>query len=363
MKGPVARTLGGTLQPYLRGQSEIPGVSEPIKLSSNESSWGPSPAAIAAYHGVAGGLARYPDGSHRDLRHALAAAHGLDRARIVCGNGSDEVILLLMRAFLAPGDEVVISEHSFAMCRTHAIAQGAQAVIVPEPDYGVNVDAILRRVSARTRMVTLASPNNPCGTHLSRPELARLHAALPATTVLLCDAAYAEFATADDYDCGFDLATVSENLMVTRTFSKLYGLAALRIGWGYAAAGIIEAIERIRTPFNTNAAALAAAQAALGDSAYSDRIRRLNAVERERMTAGYQRFGLHAVPSSANFVLVRFPGGVAQAAAAFDYLKSRGIIVRPTGTDSLNDHLRITIGTPGQNDAVLEALGAFMRGT
>jgi histidinol-phosphate aminotransferase len=357
---PSARALLGTIKPYVQGASEIAGVDEPIKLSSNESPWGPSPAAIEAYLEVAERLARYPDGSQRELRQALAAAFGLDAARIVCGNGSDEVILLLMRAFLAPGEEVIVSEHSFVMCRTHALAQGARVVMVAEPDYSVDVDAILRRVSAQTRMVTIASPNNPCGRHVPAAQLRSLHAGLPRTTLLLCDAAYAEFATADDYDCGFELARTSDNVMITRTFSKLHGLAALRIGWGYAATGIIEAIDRIRTPFNTNAAALAAALAALGDSAYAEHVRQLNATERERLTAAYLHLGLFAVPSSANFVLVRFPGGGAQASAAFEFLKARGILVRPTGTDTLHDHLRITIGTSRENDALLAALTDFM---
>lgn len=361
MSSPRARPTIEGISPYVQGQSDIPGIRQPIKLSSNESSWGPSPAAIAAYQGTAPSLARYPDGTQCGLREAIAHTFHLEPEGIVCGNGSDEIILLLMRAFVAPGDEVIISEHSFVMARTHALAQGARVVTIPEPGYGVDVDAVLRRVTGLTRLVVLASPNNPCGVHLSGQELERLHAGLPRETLLLCDAAYADFVTDDGYDCGFRLARMFENFMVTRTFSKLYGLAGLRIGWGYAPAAILEPIERIRTPFNTNVAALAAATAAVRDVDYAAYVRRENARWRELMTEGYRRLGLHVVPSSANFLLVRFPGGSAQAMAAFDHFKSRGIIVRPTGSDALDDHLRITIGTAVENEAVLAALSDFMK--
>ncbi len=360
MSPPARPTLDG-IPPYIQGQSEIAGTPRCIKLSANESAWGPSPAAIAAYHAAAVSLARYPDGTQRALRAAIAETFRLEIERVVCGNGSDEVILLLMRAFVNPGDEVILSEHSFLMCRIHALAQGARVVTIPEPNYRVDVDGILRRVTKRTRLLALASPNNPCGTHVTRAELARLHAGLPRETLMLCDAAYADFVTDDDYDCGWALAARSENVMVTRTFSKLYGLAALRIGWAYAAPAILGPIERIRTPFNANAPAMAAATAAVRDVDYAALVRRDNALWRERMTDGYRQLRLEVVPSSANFLLVRFPGGASRASAAFDYLKSRGIIVRPTGSDALSDHLRVTIGTPAENNAVLAVLSEFIK--
>lgn len=360
MSNPRARATLETIAPYVQGQSEIAGVALPIKLSSNESPWGPSPAAIAAYHSVAMSLGRYPDGTQHALRTAIAETFQLDARRLVCGNGSDEIISLLIRAFVAPGDEVLLSEHCFVMCRTHSLAQGARVVTIPEPGYRVNVDAILRRVTPEARLVAIANPNNPCGTHVAGRELERLHAGLPPTTLLLCDAAYAEFVTDDAYECGIELARRFDNVIVTRTFSKLYGLAALRIGWAYACAAILEPIERIRTPFNTNAAALAAAAAAVRDTEYAAWVRAENALWRERLTDGYRKLGLEVIPSSANFVLMRFPQGAAQARAACEHFKSRRIIVRPTQGDGLNDHLRITIGAAAENQAVLAALAEFM---
>lgn len=361
MSGPQPRPALSGVRSYVQGRSEARGVPQPIKLSSNESAWGPSPRALAAYHDAAGSLSRYPDGSQPALRAAIAETFRLDPARLVCGNGSDEVISLLIRAFVGAGDEVLISEHSFVMSHIHATAQGAAVHIVPEPDYRIDVDGILARATARTRLVVIASPNNPCGTYLSRRELERLHAGLGSDTLLLCDAAYADFVTEDDYSCGFELAREDGTVMVTRTFSKLHGLAGLRIGWGYASREIISAIERIRTPFNTNVAAASAAAAAVRDREYTEFVRAENARCRAYLRDGCRRLGLDVIPSSANFLLLRFPGGAGQAVAACAHLESRGILVRPTGTDALADHLRITVGTLPQMDAVLVALAELMQ--
>ncbi len=221
------------IAPYVPGQSRIEGRKDPIRLSSNESSFGPSPAAVAAFHDAAAHLNRYPDASQSALRTAIAEVHGLDAARIICGNGSDELIQMVIRAYAAAGDEVLLSENGFVMCKIHAHAQGATVVKAPERDDRVNVDALLARVSSRTRVLCIANPNNPTGTYLNAAEVKRLHASLPSGVMLLLDGAYAEYATAADYEAGERLVEGNSNVVMTRTFSKIYGLPALRIGWAY----------------------------------------------------------------------------------------------------------------------------------
>jgi len=361
--GPTPR--GGVLaiSPYKQGASIINGVDNPIKLSANESPLGPSPRALAAFHAAADTLCRYADGTQTMLREAIASVHGLDATRIVCGNGSDEILSLAMRAYASRGDDVVLSENSFGMCRVHALAQGARVVVAPEPDFRISADALLNAVTPATRVVVIASPNNPPGTYLPSTELHRLHAGLPSNVLLIVDSAYAEFVTASDYDPGTFLAESAPNVIMTRTFSKLYGLAALRIGWAYASESIIDVLQRIRTPFNTNAPALAAAAAAMQDREYADRVRDHNTEWLQTMTRELKLLGLEPIPSVTNFVFVRFPEGAHSAEAACNFLRLRGIIPRPVGAGGAQSHLRITIGLPDENLAVLAALRDFMRGT
>ncbi len=361
--GPRPRAGVSSIGPYKQGASIIDGVDNPIKVSSNESPLGPSSHAIAAYHAAAESLCRYPDGTQAALREAIARVHRLDVARIICGNGSDEIISLLTRAYAGPGDDVVLSEHTFGMCRIHAVAQGARVITVPEPDFKISASGLLAAVTPATRIVCIATPNNPPGTYLAGPELRRLHAGLPDDVVLLVDSAYAEFVTADDYDPGTALAESADNVIMTRTFSKLYGLAALRIGWAYASHSIVDVLQRIRTPFNTNAPALAAATAAMLDREHADRVRDHNSRWLETMTRQLTRFGLEVIPSVTNFLFVRFPSGPHCAEAAFNFLRMRGIIPRPIGAGGPQTHLRITIGLPEENQAVLDALGDFMSST
>ncbi len=344
---------------YIPGERAIAGVAVPLKLSSNESPHGPGARALAAYTRAAAELFRYPTASQEDLRRAVAEVHGLDPARLVFGNGSDEVIQMLTRAYVGPADEVILSEHCFLMARVHALAQGARVQVAPEPDYNTCVDEILKLLTPRTRMVAIASPNNPCGRHLSGAELKRLHAALPEDVILLVDAAYAEYATAEDYDNGTTLASEAPNVMMTRTFSKLYGLAGLRVGWGYAAPGIIRALEHLRSPFNVNAAAQAAAVAAVTDREHATYVRAYNERERTRLTHGARALGITVVPSSANFVLLVFGAAPHTAAAAQAHLLACGIIPRPVGGSPANS-LRITLGMESDNDAVLRALRSFV---
>ena len=347
------------LSPYQQGQSTIEGISNPIKLSSNESSQGPSPLAIAAYQQAASQLNRYPDGSQSALREAIGETYDLNPQRIICGNGSDELIQLMARAYVGDGQEALLSENGFMMSNIHCIAQGADLVIAAERNYQVDVNAMLTLVSDKTRFCTIANPNNPTGTYIDGSELRRLQAGLPDNCLFLIDEAYAEYATAEDYDTGIALADECDNVVVTRTFSKIYGLPFLRIGWAYCSAGIADLVQRIRTPFNTNGAAMAAAAAAVKDTAYIEEIRTHNASWRERISRTLTEMGIEVIPSQANFYLLRFAkdsnksGGAAGA-----FLQSRGIIPRPaSGSD---EFLRITIGVDHENEAVLHALSDYM---
>ena len=359
MSGPQPRPGVLRLAPYQQGQSTIEGVSEPIKLSSNESSQGPSPRAVDAYRAAAEQLNRYPDGSQRALREAIAEVHGLDPQRIICGNGSDELIQLMARAYVGEGHEALLSENGFVMSRIHCVAQGADVVVAPERDYKVDVGAMLARVSERTRFCTIANPNNPTGTYLNGEELQRLHAGLPDYCLLLIDDAYAEYVTAADYSDGASLVDAHENVVMTRTFSKIYGLPLLRIGWAYCPAGIADLVQRIRTPFNTNGAALAAAEAAVRDRAYVREVSQFNALWRDRIGAALGELGIEVIPSQANFYLMRFdPASGRSGTEAAAFLESRGIIPRPAGGS--DQFLRITIGLAHENEAVLSALADYM---
>ncbi len=350
-----------SLLPYQQGKQAIVGVANPLKLSSNESMIGPSPAAIAAYQALSGRLALYPDGSQRALRAAIGEVHGLDPERIVCGNGSEELIQLVIRAYITPGDEVVLSQYSFAMAFTHATAQGATLVTAAEPDLRPDTDRILAAVTARTRMVIIASPNNPVGQYLPKAELYRLVAGLPANAILLLDGAYADYVEADDFDSGERLVEAGDNVVMTRTFSKLYGLAGLRIGWMYAPPGIIDSVQRIRTPFNANAAALAAGEAAVRDVAHAAMVRHENHVELARIAAAFAGSDAEFIASAANFYLLRFAGNGHDADGAAAFLEANGIIPRPVSAGGPAGCLRLTVGRPQQNDRVIATVRDYLQ--
>ncbi|MCB9956691.1 MAG: histidinol-phosphate transaminase [Caulobacterales bacterium] len=348
------------LSPYSQGKSSAEGFAEPIKLSSNESPLGPSPRAIAAYHDAAARLFRYPDGGQSALRKAIGDIYGLDPTRIVCGNGSEELQLLLVRAFVSPSDEVICSEFSFIMGRIHAEAQGATIVTAPEVDYRADADAILARITPKTRMIMLASPNNPVGDYMRRCEFERLVENTPKHVIIIYDGAYADYVDASDYDNGFALCDRAPNVVITRTFSKLYGLAGLRIGWMYADKSVIDAIERIRTPFNTNIAALAAAEAAVRDTDYSAKVKAHNAIWLSRLTTTLRDLGYEVFPSVANFYLIRFSAnGDFTADQAAEFLLKRGVIPRPVSAGGPAGCLRITVGLDHENEAVIDALKEF----
>ena len=349
---------------YVGGESELDGRDQVIKLSSNEGAFGPSPKAQEAYRQAAGNLHRYPDGGAGALREALGARHGLDASKIVCGAGSDELISLLCQAYAGPGDEVLYSEHGFLMYPIAAQVVGATPVSAPEVDLTANVDSLLQRVNDNTRLVFLANPNNPTGTYLSGDEMRRLRRELKEDVILVIDAAYAEYATRDDYSPGIDLVDAAANVVMTRTFSKIYGLGGARLGWAYCPAEIAGVLNRIRGPFNVSAPAMAAGLAALEDVAFTDKSRDHNdqwlAWTREQLLD----LGLDVPASAGNFVLARFPGNPGRndnaAEAADRFLNDRGVIVRAMKSYGLDDCLRITIGREEEMRAVVDALKEFL---
>ncbi len=357
MSGPIPRPGILDIQPYVGGKAEADGRSDVAKLSANESPLGPSPSAIEAYQGLATALHRYPDGGSVKLRRALGDFCGRDAERIVCGAGSDELISLLLQAYAGPGDEVIHSAHGFLMYRLSALAVGATPVAAPEADLHTSVDAILERVNARTRLVFLANPNNPTGTYLPAAELARLHGALPEQVLLVLDAAYAEYVDRPDYDDGFALADGAANVVVLRTFSKIMGLAALRLGWCYAPAAVIDVLNRVRGPFNVSAAAQAVGPAALADREHLAKARAHNDRWRPWLSAELERLGFALTPSVGNFVLVR-TGSVDRAKAMLATLEQGGVLARAMGGYGLAECVRISVGLEAENRRTVELLAA-----
>jgi histidinol-phosphate aminotransferase len=348
------------IAPYIGGASHVEGAEKVVKLSSNENPWGASPKAVAAYQAAAADLAAYPDPGCADLRAAIADAHGLEADRIICGAGSDELIALLCQAYAGEGDEVVYSRHGFLMYPISALANGATPVTAAETDLTADVDNLLAACTGNTRLVFLANPNNPTGTRLNAQELTRLAAGIPDRALLVVDAAYAEFVGEDDYDSGIALVRRRDNVVMTRTFSKIYGLAALRVAWLYGPDHVIDVLHRVRGPFNVSAPAQAAAAAAMRDAEFTAACAAKNRTLRERFRADLAALGVPTTPSSANFVLAEFGTGDRGAAAADAFLKSKGIIARRMESYGLAAHLRISIGDEAACAAVTAALKEFL---
>jgi histidinol-phosphate aminotransferase len=349
------------IAPYRGGESGVEGLNDVIKLSSNESALGPSPRAMKAYEALSANLHRYPDGDSTQLRKSIAARHGLPADHIVCTNGSDEFISLITEAYCGPGDEVLYSAHGFLMYPLAALAAGATPVKAAETDFTASVDNLLAAVTNKTKLVFLANPNNPTGTYLPSAEVKRLRAGLPDGVILVIDAAYAEFVSRNDYTSGMELVGDSANTVMTRTFSKIYGLAGLRVGWAYCPPHIIDVIHRVRGPFNVNAAAQAAACAALEDVAHTDTAKAHNDQWLPWLMDQFTGLGLDCVSSVGNFLIIRFPdkpGRTARDADAF--LSRRGILLRRIEAYGLSDYLRMTVGTEKENHAVVDSLREFM---
>ncbi|WP_018261154.1 histidinol-phosphate transaminase [Methylobacterium sp. WSM2598] len=359
---PVPRPGVLAIEAYVPGKSAAPAGVKLHKLSSNETPLGPSPAAVAAMRETASHLELYPDGSATALRRAIAGKYGLDPARIVCGAGSDELLSLLTYAFMGPGDEGIYSEYGFLVYRIAILAAGGTPVVAPERDHTADVDAILAAVTPRTRIVYLANPNNPTGTYLPFDEVRRLHAGLPGDVLLVLDAAYAEYVRRNDYAAGLELVAESENVVMTRTFSKAYGLAALRIGWMVAPPAVADAVNRIRGPFNLGSPAIAAGAAAVADDAHIAAAVAHNEEWLPKVTRALTEIGLSVTPSVGNFVLIHFPDAPGRGAAEADaFLTARGLILRRVAAYGLPHALRMTIGSAEANEAVIAALRAFVK--
>lgn len=359
---PVPRPGVLDIEAYVPGKSAAPAGVKLHKLSSNETPLGPSPKAVAAYGSLAGKLELYPDGSSTKLREAIGARYGLDVSRILCGTGSDELLQLITKAYLGDGDEGVFTEHGFLVYRIAILAAGAKPVVVPEQNFTADVDAILRAITPRTKIVFLANPNNPTGTYLPFDEVKRLHAGLPPDVLLVLDAAYAEYVRRNDYASGLELVAESENVVMTRTFSKIYGLANLRLGWLYGPAHVVDALERIRGPFNVNGAAIEAGAAAIADEAHVAAAIEHNDKWLAWTTAELEKLGLAVTPSVGNFILIHFsatPGRTAKEADAF--LTQRGLILRTVGAYGMPNALRMTIGSEEANRLVVTALTDFLK--
>jgi histidinol-phosphate aminotransferase len=348
-----------SISPYIGGESQLPGINRTIKLSSNEGPFGAPPGARAAYAALAPDIHMYPDGNATELRRAIGQKFGLDADRIVCGAGSDDLIYLLTLAYTGPGTEIVMSAHGFSIYAIAAQFAGARTRKAPERNLTADVDAMLAQVSAATRVVFLANPNNPTGSMLPAAEVARLRAGLPPEVLLVLDAAYAEYVERPDYEPGIALVNAGDNTVMTRTFSKIFGMGGMRLGWAYAPPGVVDVLNRVRAPFNVNAAAQAAGIAALAEPGWLEKGRAHNREWRGRLAVALAEAGIKVWPSEGNFLLADF-GTPARARAADASLRARGIIVRGAAGYGLAACLRISIGTAEECQAVAETLAAFM---
>ncbi|MFM2421908.1 MAG: hypothetical protein RL291_438 [Pseudomonadota bacterium] len=359
--GPTPRPGILDIAIYVPGEGKLPSGVKPIKLSSNENPLGASPKAKAAFAAGAADLERYPDGGSTALRHAIGSTYGLDPERIVCGAGSDELLALLARAYLGPGDEALYSQYGFLMYKIVTQSAGATPVIAPEQGYKTDVDALLARVTPKTRIVFLANPNNPTGTYIPMQEVRRLHAGLPKSTILVLDAAYCEYVRRNDYEAGIELAGSSANVVMTRTFSKIHGLAALRLGWLYGPREIVDVLNRVRGPFNVSAPAIAAGVASIEDRAFMEATIQHNDTWLPWLSTELTKLGLTVTPSVGNFILVHFPEDQRFNATAADaFLRSKGIIARAVKGYGIPGALRFTVGTESENKAVVAAVKAFL---
>lgn len=349
------------IAPYVAGKSKAAPGTKVIKLSSNETPLGASPKALAAYVLHAAKLNRYPDSSHAPLKEAIAETYKLDASRIVCGAGSDELIGLLVHAYAGAGDEVLFTEHGFLMYRIYTQSNGATPVTAPEKNLTTCVASLLAKVTDRTRIVFVANPNNPTGTYIPASALQELRDKLPSNVILAIDGAYAEYVTEADYITGKELVESTDNTVILRTFSKIYGLSSLRLGWAYCPPAIADVINRIRGPFNISGASIEAGIEAMRDVSFTEATREFNTHWREWLTDALAKLGLKVVPSVANFVLVEFDANSKTASKANAFLMERGIIPREVTNYGLPNHLRITIGLEAENRALIEALGAFMK--
>lgn len=346
---------------YKAGRITATGDGPIYKLSSNETPLGPSPKAKEAYLAAVQSLELYPEGSSEKLRKAIGERYGLNADRLVCGSGSDELLHLLAQAYLGDGDEAIATEHGFLIYPVVTAAAGAKLVEVKEKNLRADVDAILAAVTSKTRIVFLANPNNPTGSYLPVDEVKRLHAGLRSDILFVIDAAYSEYVRANDYESGIELVATSDNVVMTRTFSKIHGLAALRLGWMYAPAHIVDVINRTRGPFNVSVAAMEAGTAAIADIEHFEKARTHNEYWLGWLTTEIRKLGLDVPTSVGNFLLIRFPEEAGKTAADADtFLMSRGLILRQVASYNLPAYLRLTVGTEEANRLLVASLAEFI---
>lgn len=360
---PTPRAGIAAIPAYIPGEAKAEGASRVIKLSSNECPLGVSPKALEALRAVAPSAHLYPDAHAEALRFALADKYHLNFDQLLCGCGSEELLHLIARAFVDSGDEVMVSQYGFIGHHIAGMAAGGRLVTVPEVDYRVDLNGMLARVTDKTKLVYIANPGNPTGTMLSMADISAFHLSLPETTLLVLDAAYAEFAeTSPQYGSGISLVHQgATNVVVTRTFSKMHGLAALRVGWAYGSKEVVSLVNRARPAFNTNAFGQAAAVAALGDDDFVNDVRLINDQGLKQLTRGLKRYGLAVTPSVCNFVLAHLLSDRLPAAKdLFEALRQAGVIVRPVGGYGLPNSLRVSVGTPEENAGMLSALEAVV---
>jgi histidinol-phosphate aminotransferase len=349
------------IAPYVGGRAHVLGVEKVFKLSSNESALGPSDKALATFKEAAEGIDIYPEGSAKILREAIAQTYGLDAGRIVCGNGSDELLTMLAGIYLQPRDEVLFSEHAFLVYKIAALSNSATPVVVREPDLRVDVDTMLEAVTPKTRMLYLANPNNPTGSYLPHDEVRRLHAGLSPDTLLVIDAAYAEYVRRNDYESGIEMVANFPNVVMTRTFSKIHALAGLRVGWSYCPAAVADALNRVRGPFNVSVPAQLTAVAALKDHHHVEASVAHNEKWRAWLTREIRSLGLRVDDSVGNFILIHFPAsGPHTREKADEFLTSCGVILRPVAAYGLPHCLRLTVGSEEANNYAVSALADFM---
>jgi histidinol-phosphate aminotransferase len=361
MSRPIPRPGVLAIDPYVPGKSAAPGTGRTFKLSANETPLGPSPRAIQTVRDMADTLAIYPEGSSRKLREAIGARYGLDPTRIVAGAGSDEILEMLALAYIGPGDEGLYSQYGFLEYKIVTLGAGGAPVVAPERNYTSDVDALLACVTEKTRLVFIANPNNPTGTYLPAGEVARLARALPKNAILVLDGAYAEYVEREDYEAGIALVDALDNVVMTRTFSKIHGLAGLRVGWGYGSDHIVDALNRIRPPFNVSSIGAAAGVAALEDVAHIEKAVAHNARWLPWLTREISALGLEVLPSVANFIAIRFPDTPGLTAADADhFLTERGLILRAIKAYGMDEFLRLTVGVEEANELVVAALREFM---
>lgn len=358
---PQPRASIQKIDPYAPGKGSDQDGAKSYKLSSNESPLGTSERARSAYLGMVENLHAYPDGSATSLRKAIGEVHGLNPNHLICGAGSDELLNLIASAYLCPGDEGIYSQHGFLMYQIAIRAAGATPVVAKERNLTTDVDAVLNSVTDHTKIVFLANPNNPTGTYLSFEEVNRLHKGLPDHVLLVIDAAYAEYVRNNDYESGLALVSSSDNVVMTRTFSKIFGLASLRLGWAYAPAHIIDTLNRIRGPFNVTGAALAAGIEALNDSKFLAECVEHNEIWLPWLTGQISELGLEVTPSVGNFILIHFPEAEKKSASQADsYLSTRGCILRAMGAYGFPNALRMSVGTEEANRSVVKHLKSFL---